>query len=101
MQIPILIEPVEGGRYHARAGDPFATSAEGATAKEAMRQLESLLQGRLSAGAHLSTITLGNGSPCSVQAPLRLEPLPDDDWFFQTMQVVFTENRRREDEVAG
>ncbi len=32
---------------------------------------------------------------------LRLDPLPDGDWFFQTMREVIAENRRREDETSG
>ncbi len=97
MQIPILIEPVAGGRFQAKAGEPFGLSAEGATAEAAARHLASLLRDRLQAGASLSVIDLGNGPASPPPTPLHLEPLPDDDWFFQAMRDAITENRQRED----
>jgi hypothetical protein len=97
MQIPILIEAIEGGRFRARAGEPFGASAEGGTADEAAHQLEALLRNRLHAGARLAVIELGNGP----QPPWHLEPLPDDDWFFQTMREAVEENRQRENEAEG
>jgi predicted RNase H-like HicB family nuclease len=100
MQIPILIEPTEGG-FRARAGEPFGVSAEGPTAQEAARRLESMLRDRLRAGTQLALIDLGNGSPSPSPPPLHLEPLPDDDWFFRTMREAIAENRKHEDEAAG
>jgi hypothetical protein len=32
-------------------------------------------------------------------APFHLEPLPDDDWFFQTLREAIAENRQRENEA--
>jgi hypothetical protein len=54
----------------------------------------------LRTGWQIATIDLGNGSLPSSQAPLHLDPLPDDDWFFETMREAIAENRRREDEAA-
>jgi hypothetical protein len=51
MQIPVLIEPVAGGGYAARAGSPFNWSAEGATHDEALAKL------RAEAARHLSNGT--------------------------------------------
>ena len=34
MQVLILIEPIEEGRFRARAGEPFGVSAEGETGKK-------------------------------------------------------------------
>jgi len=97
MQIPILIEPAAGGRFRAKAGEPFSLSAEGASAEEAARHLASLLHDRLQAGTCLSVIDLGNGPASLPPTSLCLEPLPDDDWFFQAMRDAITENRQHED----
>jgi hypothetical protein len=97
MEIPILIEAIEGGRFRARAGEPFGASAEGTTAEEAAQQLAVLLRNRLHAGAQLAAIELGNGP----HPPLHLDPLPDDDWFFQTLREAIAENRQRENEAGG
>jgi predicted RNase H-like HicB family nuclease len=101
MHVLILIEPIEEGRFRARAGEPFGVSAEGETAEEATHQLESILRGRLHTGSRLALLELGNGPPPLTPAPLHLEPLPDDDWFFQTMREAIAENRQREDKADG
>jgi hypothetical protein len=101
MQIPILIEPLEDGRFRAKAGEPFAVSADGLTAAEAAQRLEAVVRERLNTGSLLGVINLGNGAVLPSSADLHLEPLPDDDWFFQTMREAIAENRRREDEAEG
>ena len=97
MQIPILIEPLEDGRFRAKAGEPFAASADGLTAAEAAQRLEAVVRERLNTGSLLSVIDLGNGTAPIPAVGLQLEPLPDNDWFFQTMREAIAENRRRED----
>jgi hypothetical protein len=99
MQIPILVEPDEHGGFRARAGEPFGVSAEGSTAKEAAEHLAILLRDRLKAGAHLGFIDLPNGPQGLSPVPLQLEPLPNEDWFFETMRQAIAENRQREDEA--
>ena len=101
MHILILIEPIEEGRFRARSGEPFGLSAEGETAEKAAQQLENILRDHLHNGSRLAVLNLGKGSPSSSTTPLLLEPLPDDDWFFQTMQEAIAENRQREDEANG
>jgi uncharacterized protein (DUF433 family)/predicted RNase H-like HicB family nuclease len=99
MHVLILIEPIEGGRFRAKAGEPFGVSAEGKTAEEAAQQLKTILHSHLRAGSLLALLDLGNGAP----APLdlhHLEPLPGEDWFFQTMDEAIAENRRRESEAS-
>jgi hypothetical protein len=100
MYVLILIEPIEGERFRAKAGEPFGASAEGNTAEEATQRLKAILRDRLHSGSRLALLDLGNGSPLT-PAPLHLEPLPDDDWFFQTMREAIVENRQREDEAGG
>jgi uncharacterized protein (DUF433 family) len=98
MQILILVEPIEGERFRAKAGEPFGLSAEGKTAEEAAQQLKAFLRERLETGSRLALLDLGNGSPLTL-APLQLEPLTGEDWFFQTMQEAIAENRQRENEA--
>jgi hypothetical protein len=101
MHVLILIEPIEQGRFRARAGEPFGVSTEAETAEEATRQLQAILRERLNTGSRLALLDLGNGSPSATTNPLRLDPLPDDDWFFQTMREAIAENRQREDGANG
>ena len=96
MHVLILIEPIEGERFRARAGEPFGLSAEGKTAEEAAQQLQTILRERLQTGSRLALLDLGKGSPATL-APLHFEPLPGEDWFFQTMREAIAENRQRED----
>jgi hypothetical protein len=102
MQIPILIEPIEGGRFRARAGEPFVLSADGDTAQEAAKCLEQQLGDRLRAGAQIAFVNIPNGVPASESPP----PLPADDlyktdWVFREMQEAIAENRRIEDSAGS
>jgi len=99
MQITIIIERSEGGGFRARAGEPFSASADGPTPSAAAEHLATLLRDRLKAGAQFALLDLGNGSQVLAQAPLHLTPVPDQDWFFQTMREAIAENRQREDEA--
>jgi hypothetical protein len=102
MHVLILIEPIEGGRFLAKAGEPFgvSASAEGNSAEEAAQHLKTILCDRLQSGSCLALLDLGNGSPPTL-APLHVEQLPGEDWFFQTMGEAIAENRRRENEAEG
>lgn len=99
MQIPILIESIEGGRFRARAGEPFGLIAEGASCEEATRALDHLLTERLSKGVRIGWLHVPNGAP-SVAASL---PFPADEHYkthpsFAEMQAAIAEFRRAEDE---
>ena len=92
MQIPILIEPIEGDRYRARAGEPFALSAEGRNKHEAFKQLEQLIRQRISAGAELMALEVPLAHPLSLtHGIMKNHPLADE------LQAAIAENRRRED----
>ena len=101
MHVLILIDPMEGGGFRARAGEPFGLSAEGKTAEDATQQLETILCNRLHSGSRLVLLDLGKVSASPGPAPQHLEALPDADWFFETMGEVIAENRQREDEADG
>jgi hypothetical protein len=100
MRVLILIEPSESGGFRATAGEPFRVSAEAGSAEDAARQLETLLRNRLHKGTRLAFLDLENGSTEQLESPLRLDPLPDDDWFFGTMRGAIDENRQRENEAG-
>jgi hypothetical protein len=98
MQITILIEPIEGGRFRARSGEPLPLSAEAGSREEAVRHLEQLLADRLRNGTELRAVNVPNGEP-ALPPPL---PFPADDlyktdWVFREMQEAIAENRRLED----
>jgi len=56
MQIPILIERVNGNGYRSRGGEPFNLSAEGATREEVLAALRRQLQDRLRGGAEVISL---------------------------------------------
>jgi hypothetical protein len=102
MQIPILIEPIDGGRYRARAGEPFAQTAEGESAREAARTLEEQLIARLLHGATMVFLDIPNGKPVSDQtASFPGDNLYESDWAFQELQEAITENRRVEENAGA
>src|ERR1019366_365928 len=70
MRIPILVEPIENGRFRARAGEPLAMCVEGATSKEATGLLTAKLKERFAAGAALWFVELPNGSISNSLDPL-------------------------------
>ena len=100
MRFPILIEPTEGGRYRAHAGSPFTLIVEGATETEAAQRLSDLIAERMKRGIRVTTISLPNAAETVSQAPLAIETLPEDDWFFRTLREAIVENRLREDEAG-
>jgi hypothetical protein len=58
MQIPVLVERVEGNGFRARGGEPLALCAEGPTRAEAIARLRSLIAERLAVGAELINLDL-------------------------------------------
>jgi hypothetical protein len=93
MNVTIVLEPVAGNGYRARGGEPFALTAEGATREEAVRNLQRLIQERLSAGWEL----------VSLEVPARDNPwvthagMFKDDLLFREVQDIMAEQRRQAD----
>ncbi|MDB5311239.1 MAG: hypothetical protein JWO38_5441 [Gemmataceae bacterium] len=58
MEIPVLIEPIQGNGYLARTGSPFDWAAEGATAEEAVQRLLEVATARVAAGTRLTAIAV-------------------------------------------
>jgi hypothetical protein len=121
MQIPILVEPIEGGRFRARAGEPFVLTAEGASGPEALQNLERMIGERLRSGAVLLSLEVPpSRRPSAAHGPIRYqdpefdqwlankkreeanETPPDeaanDEWFWRMMQEGIEEYRRKDDE---
>ena len=99
MQIPILIESIDGGRIRVRAGEPFALSAEGESCDEATRALEHLIAERLSRGGRLGMLDVPNGeAPPSSLRPFPADSLYQTDQSFTEMQEAIAEFRRAENE---
>jgi len=101
MKITILIEPIEGGRFRAQAGEPLPLSAEADSREEAGRHLEQLLADRLRSGAELREVNVPNGEPTPPPLPFPADNLYETDWVFREMQEAIAENRRIEDEAES
>jgi hypothetical protein len=95
MQIPVLIEPVAENGYRARAAEPFAFSAEGATRDEALQKLRELIADKLRSGAEIVPLDLpGNDNPWLKMAGM-LDP---EDPLVKEWNQIMEENRRKDDE---
>src|SRR5262245_3461950 len=93
MKISVLIIPIEGNRFQARAGDPFASSAEGGTREEAVQRLKDQIALCLKPGVEVIQVELPeNGHPLKEFAgTLR------DDQLFAEWQAAIAERRRELD----
>jgi hypothetical protein len=94
MQIPVLIEPIDGNGYRASGGAPLAVVVEAPTREEALAKLQASLQARLRNGAEI--------------VPLETEPRPHplakfvgmfkDDPFIDDWKKSMAEYRRKIDQ---
>ena len=62
MQIPVLVEPIDGKGYRARGGEPLPLVAEGPTREAALAKLREQLQARLKGGAEVVSLDLNDAS---------------------------------------
>jgi len=100
MQLPILIEPVPGGRFRASLGDPFHAAAEADDPQGAVQELVRLLQQRLKSGARIAVLTIANGAVQGPAAPLPADDAYKTDWVYRELEEAIAQNRRLE-EPAG
>jgi hypothetical protein len=91
MEVPVLVEPIAGG-YRAKAGEPLALSAEGATADEAIRSLRARIAQRLANGARIVSVKVPEEHPWS-----QLAGMFEDDPLFDEWQRAIAERRREMD----
>jgi hypothetical protein len=93
VKLPVLIEPVAGDGYKACGTFPFEYTTEGATADEAVRKLQQLIQNRLTNGAELIALDV----PRADNPWIRLEGVYKDDPLFDEWQTAIAEYRRQAD----
>ncbi|HXG08517.1 MAG TPA: hypothetical protein VNK04_01890 [Gemmataceae bacterium] len=94
MKIPVLVEPVAGNGYRARALE-FAISAEGATEDEAVRKYQELIQEKLKAGARVFQIEVAEQD----NPWLRMAGTLDlNDPLVKEWIEIMEENRQKADE---
>jgi hypothetical protein len=63
MQIPVLVEPVTGNGFRAKAGEPLPLTAEGATPDEAVRNLRAAMDRQLKSGKQLLSVDIAQENP--------------------------------------
>jgi hypothetical protein len=100
MQIPVLVDPIENGRFRASAGDPFGFSAEGTSPEEAVRAIERQIAARLASGSTIIGLTLRSKGP-QMPAPSASSAAAEvalDEWFDRAFQEGIDEYRRKDDE---
>lgn len=91
MTIPVLVEEIEGTGFVAKAGEPFASTASGATREEALRNLRRQIRGRCESGAVIVPLDLSEeDNPWLAMAGM----LKDDPLFDEWQQAIA--DRRRE-----
>jgi hypothetical protein len=63
VEIPVLVEPLEGKskRFRATAGSPWGLTTEGSTGEEAVGVLCAQLQERISSGARIIAVAVPVG----------------------------------------
>ena len=94
MQIQVLIEPIPGQGFRAIGGEPFSLVAEGATRDDAVRNLRSLIEGRVSAGAEIVTLDI----PIAGHPWLPYAGMFRDDPLVEEWKEAMAERRRRADD---
>jgi hypothetical protein len=92
MEIPVLVEPIPGG-YRAKAGEPLALAAEGATADEAIRALQAMIAQRLASGARIVSMTVPEEHPW-----LKFAGTLKDDPLLEEYKQAIADYRRQIDD---
>ena len=76
-----LIEPIGNKRFRARAGEPFAMTAEGTTPEEALSKFHEVMKGRLANGARVVPFEVPNsGNPWLPMAGIFKDDPYFDEW---------------------
>jgi hypothetical protein len=93
MQIPVLVERVEGSGYRARAGEPLPLTAEGATGEEALQKLREMITSRMASGSWLLQLNVDGA-----EHPLaKFAGMWKDDPFMDEWVQAIEEYRREVD----
>jgi hypothetical protein len=96
VEVPVIIEPVNGSGYRATAagGLSVGLTADGATAAEAIEQLADLVRLRVNGGAKLAELNVAAGAASWKQDAGYLH----DDPLFEPWRAAMEEYRRQLDE---
>jgi predicted RNase H-like HicB family nuclease len=95
MRIPVLVEPLEGKGYRARAGEPFALVAEGKSPHDAIQKVRKMIEEKVRGGAALTHVEIAlNDNPMLAD----IGSLDPDDPMVQEWLEIMAENRRKADE---
>ena len=97
MTIPVLVEPLSAQRFRARAGEPFGWTAEGTTAAEALRNLETVIKNRVAAGAQVTNMNLPLTAPSALPVGGIFAP---GDPLVEEWKQIMAENRQRSETEA-
>ncbi len=94
MEIPVLIEPTSSHGFRARGCEPFAIIAEGPTQQEALQNLRTLIEGKITAGAMIVSMEFPNGN----NSWLRKAGIWDkDDPLVEEWRRAMEENRLKDE----
>ena len=90
MEIPVLIEPMPGSGFRAKAGSLFTFTAEGSTPDEALKHFKEKIVEQLIGGAELVSLNVPVENPW-----LRVVGAFRDDPDFDDWQKEIAEYRRQ------
>jgi len=93
MQIPILIEPMNGNGYRSRGGEQFALSAEGATREEVLAKLREQFDARLRNDTEIVSLDV----PAEPHPLAQFAGMFSDDPLFESWQKSIAKYRRETD----
>ena len=92
MQIPVVIERVQGTGYRARSGEPLAFTAEAASPHEALWKLQRTIADYLAGEVELTSLEVLSNNHLRRGAGMFKDNPLFDEW-----QAAIAENRRKED----
>jgi hypothetical protein len=95
MDIPVLIEKVGTNGFQAKMGEPLSLMAVGATREEALKNLEFLVQSRISGGAEITSLPVGTNPLARFAGMFKDNPLLEE-W-----KQAMEEYRQKADQEEG
>ncbi len=95
MQIPILVEPIQGRGFRARTGEPFRFSVEATNKDEARRQLTDLVAEKLRDGAVIELLDVPTNGAV---APPQGAGILKDNVLFDEWQRAIADYRKQIDD---
>jgi hypothetical protein len=94
MDIPVLVDPLPGGRYLARCGEPINLCADGESFDSAVLKLQDLLGQRICEGSRMTVIQVPSVPP---PTPPSAAGILKDNPMYDEWQEAIAEYRRQVD----